>query len=108
MTLDRILAPQTLPIPCPGIAVSLAITVRSRLFWRTISSIRRSGVPTAMNPPIMRLAPFGIMATEFSRETVWMCWAPFGSVGNATLAPLAGRESAQFDATLFGELAQDV
>jgi hypothetical protein len=27
------------------------------------SSIRRSGVPTAMNPPIMRVAPSGIIAT---------------------------------------------
>src|SRR3974377_1266048 len=108
MALRSILAATSLPIPLPGIAVSLAMTVRSRLFWRTISSIRRSGVPTAMKPPIMRLGPFGIMATEFSRETVCMCPAPFGSFGNATLAPLAGRESAQLDATLFGELAQDV
>jgi hypothetical protein len=37
-----------------------------------------------------------------------MCSAPFGSVGKATLAALAGRESAQLDATLFGELAKDV
>ena len=31
---------------------------------------QRSGVPTAMKPPIMRLAPSGIIATDCSRETV--------------------------------------
>jgi hypothetical protein len=44
--------------------VSFAITVGSRFFWRTISSITRSGVPTAMKPPTMRLAPSGIMSTD--------------------------------------------
>ena len=58
------LASTSLPIPSPGAAVSLAITVRSRLPWRTISSMTRSGVPTAMNPPIIKLAPSGIMATD--------------------------------------------
>ena len=53
----------SLPMPRPGAAVSFAITVRSRFFCRTISSISRSGVPTAMKPPIIRLAPSGIMAT---------------------------------------------
>jgi hypothetical protein len=33
---------------------------------RTISSMSRSGVPTAMKPPIIRLAPSGIMATDRS------------------------------------------
>ena len=47
----------------PGVAVSLAMTVRSRLPWRTSSSISRSGVPTPMKPPIIRLAPSGIIAT---------------------------------------------
>jgi hypothetical protein len=62
------LRPDELADPLPGAAVSLAITVRSRLFWRTISSITRSGVPTAMKPPIIRLAPSGIIATDWSRE----------------------------------------
>ena len=64
MALRSSLASTSLPMPLPGVAVSLAITVRSRLFWRTISSMTRSGVPTAMNPPIIRLAPSGIMATD--------------------------------------------
>ena len=59
-------------MPRPGIAVSLAMTVRLRLPCRTISSIRRSGVPTAMNPPTMRLAPFGIMATASLTEMTFM------------------------------------
>jgi hypothetical protein len=54
----------SLPIPRPGTAVSLAMTVRLRLSWRTISSITRSGVPTAMKPPIIRLAPSGINDTD--------------------------------------------
>ena len=58
----------SLPMPTPGIAVSLAITVRSRLPWRTSSSTTFSGVPTAMKPPIIRLAPSGISATASARE----------------------------------------
>ena len=58
----------SLPMPTPGLAVSLAMMVRSRLPWRTISSITRSGVPTAMKPPIIRLAPSGIIATASSTE----------------------------------------
>src|SRR6187431_201149 len=53
----------SLPIPTPGSAVSLAITVSRRLPCRTISSTIRSGVPTPMKPPIIRLAPSGIFAT---------------------------------------------
>jgi hypothetical protein len=39
---------------------------------RTNSSMRRSGVPTPMNPPIIRLAPSGMMATDCSAEIVRM------------------------------------
>ena len=62
----------SLPMPRPGVAVSFAITVSSRLPWRASSSTTRCGVPTPMKPPIMRLAPSGIMATESSRLTVFM------------------------------------
>ena len=70
------LAPMSLPIPRPGMAVSLAMTVRLRFFCRTISSMTLSGVPTAMNPPIIRLAPSGIIATDCSREIVCMVDVP--------------------------------
>jgi hypothetical protein len=63
MALRSSLAWTSLPIPTLGDAVSLAITVRSFLPWRTISSIMRSGVPTPMKPPTITLAPSGIMAT---------------------------------------------
>ena len=56
----------SLPMPMPGEAVSLAITVRSRFSCRTSSSISASGVPTPMKPPIIRVAPFGIRATASS------------------------------------------
>jgi hypothetical protein len=52
------------------LADSAMITVRLCLFWRTISSMIRSGLPTPMNPPVIRLAPSGIMATDWSRGTV--------------------------------------
>ena len=66
----------SLPMPLPGIAVSLAMTVRSRLPWRTSSSITRSGVPTPMKPPIIRLAPSGIMATASATSMVFMRASP--------------------------------
>src|SRR5262249_57552841 len=60
-------------MPRPGIAVSFAITVRFFFPWRTSSSITRSGVPTAMKPPIISVAPSGIMVTASSTEIVLMC-----------------------------------
>jgi hypothetical protein len=60
------------PMPTPGIALSLAITVRSRLRWRTSSTTTRSGVPTPMNPPMIRRAPSGIIATASCKEMVFM------------------------------------
>ena len=66
------LAPTSLPMPMPGEAVSLAITVRSRLPCRTSSSISGSGVPQAMKPPIIRVAPSGIMATISLTGIVFM------------------------------------
>ena len=62
----------SLPMPVPGMAVSLAMTERSRFPWRTISSTRRSGVPTPMNPPISRLAPLGIKSTASPRDVVFI------------------------------------
>ena len=49
-------------------AVSLAMTVRSRRPWRTSSSINRCGVPAPMKPPIIGVAPSGIMA---AMSAVW-------------------------------------
>ena len=49
----------SLPMPMPGSALSFAITVKLRLPWRTSSSIRRSGVPTPMNPPIITACAIG-------------------------------------------------
>jgi hypothetical protein len=46
-------------MPRPGLAVSLAITVRFFLPWRTISATSRCGVPTPMKPPIISVAPSG-------------------------------------------------
>src|SRR5215471_2464507 len=65
-------------MPWPGLAVSLAITVRLRLPWRTSSSITRSGLPTAMKPPIITLAPSGMRATASFTETVFMAGHPSG------------------------------
>ena len=53
----------SLPMPMPGSALSLAITVRPRFLWRTSSSTSRSGVPTPMKPPIITLAPSGMSST---------------------------------------------
>src|SRR5215470_9066054 len=66
-------------MPLSGVAVSLAMTVRSRLPWRTSSSTTRSGVPTPIKPPIITLAPSGIIATDCSREIVFMIRAPIRS-----------------------------
>src|SRR5437762_10757401 len=60
----------SLPMPTPGSAVSLPITVRSRLRCLTNSSTMYSGVPTPMNPPTMRLAPSGMRATASSSVMV--------------------------------------
>src|SRR5208337_2193504 len=56
----------SLPMAIPGNAVSLAITVRSFRPAETRPTIKRRGVPTPKNPPIMRVAPSGIMAMAFS------------------------------------------
>src|SRR3954467_1198048 len=72
MTLRTSLASISLPIPTPGRAVSLAMMVRSLLPWRTASSMRRGGVPTAMKPPIIRLAPLGIRATASATLIVFL------------------------------------
>jgi hypothetical protein len=37
----------------------------------------RSGVPTAMKPPIIKLEPFGISSTDCSRDTVRMVKSAF-------------------------------
>jgi hypothetical protein len=62
----------SLPMPMPGSALSFAITVRLRLPWRTSSSTRRSGVPTPMNPPIITVAPSGIIATASFKRMVFI------------------------------------
>src|SRR5215212_9401343 len=62
----------SLPMPIPGAAVSLAMTVRSLFFCRTISSTTGSGVPTPMKPPIIRVAPAGIIATASWRVIVFI------------------------------------
>ncbi len=70
----------SLPMPRPGIAVSLAMTVRPRTPRATIASIRRFGVPTPMKPPMRTVAPSGIIAAATSaRIAVFMpapCFAP--------------------------------
>ena len=72
------------PMPRPGIALSLAMTVRRRLPWRTSSSINRSGVPTPIKPPIIRLAPSGIRSTASLRARAFIvrflrgCSTPWG------------------------------
>ena len=63
-------AATSLPMPFAGEAVSFAITTKSRFLWRTSSSITRSGVPVPMKPPIMRLAPLGIIATASFTDIV--------------------------------------
>src|SRR5215471_6767495 len=63
-------------MPRPGTAVSLAMTVRLRLPWRTSSSIKRSGDPTPIKPPIMSDAPSGIILTALSTETAFMVRHP--------------------------------
>src|SRR5215467_9934020 len=70
IALRRTFAATSLPIPLSGVAVSLAMTVRSRLPCRTISSTIRSGVPTPKNPPIITLAPSGIIRTVWPSEIV--------------------------------------
>src|SRR5215813_3251196 len=59
LTIARRTSPalMSLPMPTPGIAVSLAITVSPPVPRRTSSSMRRSGVPTPMKPPIITEAP---------------------------------------------------
>ena len=56
----------SLPIPRPGQAVSLAMTVRSFAPRRTRASISRWGEPVPMKPPIRSLAPSGISAAAAS------------------------------------------
>src|SRR5262249_24073515 len=86
-----------------GVAVSLAMMVRSRFFCRTISSIARSGVPTAMNPPIMMLAPSGIMATDCWTETASMVFAlaAHRALALACVCPGQDRERMSLDHGLF-------
>ena len=57
------LASMRRPMPTPGRAVSLAITVKSLRPWRTSSPIIRCGDPTPMKPPIINDAPSGIIST---------------------------------------------
>ena len=57
----------SLPIPTPGRAVSLAMTVSSRAPPATSASIMRSGMPTPMKPPIMRLDPSEIKTAAASQ-----------------------------------------
>src|SRR5262249_52623687 len=66
----------SLPMPTPGIAVSLAITVSPPVPRRTSSSMRRSGVPTPMNPPIITEAPSGTRAAACSSDSVFMAARP--------------------------------
>ena len=56
----------SLPIPLPGHAVSLAMTVRSLAPRLTSASMRRCGEPTPMKPPIKSFAPSGISAAPAS------------------------------------------
>src|SRR6185437_5587666 len=65
-------ASNSFPMPRPGTAASLAMIVSSLFFCRTSSSRSRSGVPTPMKPPIMMVAPFGIIATASSAEMFFM------------------------------------
>jgi hypothetical protein len=80
------------PIPRPGTAVSLAMTVRLPFFCRTSSSMTRSGVPTPMNPPTMSVAPSGIFATASAADIAFIrnsSGADFAPTGG----PVAGGES---------------
>jgi hypothetical protein len=54
------------PIPLPGHAVSLAMTVRFLAPRLTSASMRRCGEPTPMKPPINSVAPSGINAAPAS------------------------------------------
>src|SRR5271166_3822580 len=56
----------SLPIPLPGIAVSLAMMVRFFAPRLTKASISLWGEPTPMNPPIKHVAPSGISAAAAS------------------------------------------
>ena len=75
-------ASNSLPTPLPGRAASLQMMESSDFFCRTNSWTRRSGVPIPMKPPIMILAPLGIMATACSAETAFiesfpiLVWTP--------------------------------
>jgi hypothetical protein len=73
-------AETSLPMPTPGRAVSFAITVRSFFFCLTISSISRRGVPTAMKPPIINVAPLGIAATASATFMVLPTAGPFAAI----------------------------
>src|ERR1700722_12353618 len=67
----RLISPAStsFPMPFPGTPASLAMMERWDLRCRTNSSSSRSGAPTPMNPPIMTLAPSGILATASSTGT---------------------------------------
>src|SRR3974377_1381774 len=58
------------PMPTPGRAVSLAITVKLLRPCRTNSAIIRCGLPTPKNPPIMTEAPSGIFSTASDKAIV--------------------------------------
>src|SRR5262249_11568733 len=105
MTLRNSLAWTSLPIPLSGIAVSLAMTVRSRFFCRTISSMIRSGVPTPRNPPIIKIAPSGIILTDSSREIVRM--TDLSLERNFAQLVRAMRAGQQTSSLLRREMAQD-
>jgi hypothetical protein len=60
------------PMPLDGAAVSFATTKRSSFPWACELVNDPLGVPTPINPPIMTLAPWGIMSTASSIVTLFM------------------------------------
>ena len=81
-------AVMSLPMPLPGDAVSLAMTVRFLTPRFTIASISRWGEPTPMKPPIRQTAPSGMSAAAASADNaVFMLATPVLSRALARARP---------------------
>lgn len=73
------------PMPTPGRAVSLAINVRSHSCLASrFSSISLRGVPTAMKPPIINVAPSGMAATASANFMVLPTVGPWPQLGGSS------------------------
>src|SRR5215471_12810037 len=70
ITLRTAFAAMRSPMPTPGRAVSLAITVKLLRPCRTSSAMIRCGLPTPKNPPIMTEAPSGIFSIASDKAIV--------------------------------------